>query len=51
MVPTPTHGVEHYIHKGNNPPGFAKSCHLDPEKLEIAKAEFKCLEPASIVCR
>jgi hypothetical protein len=33
------------------PPVFAKSCHLDPEKLEIAKAEFKRLESAGIIRR
>jgi hypothetical protein len=49
-MPTPTHGVEHHIHTGSNPPVFAKSCCLDPEKLEIAKTEFNRLESASIVC-
>jgi hypothetical protein len=48
-MPTPTHGVEHHIHMGSHPPVFAKSRHLDPEKLEIAKAEFKRLESAGIV--
>jgi hypothetical protein len=46
VMPTPTHGMEHHNHKGSHPPFFAKSC---PEKLEIAKAEFKRLESASIV--
>ncbi len=32
-------------------PVFAKSCRLDPEKLQIAKAEFKRLESAGIVRR
>ncbi len=32
-------------------PVFAKSHHLDPEKLQIAKAEFKRLESAGIVRR
>jgi hypothetical protein len=41
--------VEHHIHTGSHPPVFAKSRHLDLEKLEIAKAEFKCLESAGIV--
>jgi hypothetical protein len=40
--------VEHHIHTVI-PQFFAKSPHLDPEKLEIAKAEFKHLEPAGIV--
>jgi hypothetical protein len=31
------------------PPVFAKACRLDPEKLEIAKAEFKHLKSAGIV--
>ncbi len=46
VMPTPTHGVEHHIHTGNHP--LAKSRQMDPEKLEIAKAEFKRLESASI---
>jgi hypothetical protein len=41
--------VEHHIHTGSHPTVFAKSSHLDPEKLEIAKAEFKRLESAGIV--
>jgi hypothetical protein len=41
--------VEHHIHKGSYPPVFAKSRHLNPEKLEIAKAEFKSFESAGIV--
>ncbi len=47
----PNHGVEHHIHTGSHPPVFAKSCCLDPEKLQIAKAEFKRLESAGIVRR
>jgi hypothetical protein len=46
---TPNHGVEHHIHTGSHPPVFAKSCHLDPEKLHITKAEFKRLESTGIV--
>jgi hypothetical protein len=38
VMPTPIHGVEHHIHPGNHP--LAKSRQMDPEKLEIAKAEF-----------
>jgi hypothetical protein len=41
VMSTPTHGVEHHIHTGSHPPVFAKSHRLDPENLEIAKAEFK----------
>ncbi len=48
---TPTHGVEHHIHTGSHPPVFAKSRRLDPEKLQIAKAEFKRLESAGIIFR
>jgi hypothetical protein len=33
------------------PPVFAKSHHLDPEKLQIPKAEFKRLESAGIIRR
>jgi hypothetical protein len=48
---TPTHGVKHNIHTGSHPPVFAKSHRLDPEKLQLAKAEFKRLESAGIICR
>jgi hypothetical protein len=51
VKPTPTLGVEHPIHTSSLPPVFAKSCHLHPEKLEIAKAEFKRLETAGIIRR
>ncbi len=50
VLPKPTHSVEH-IHTGSHPPIFAKSCRLDPQKLENAKAEFKRLESADIICR
>jgi hypothetical protein len=49
VMPTPTYGVEHHVHTGSHPLVFAKSSRLDPEKLEIAKAEFKRLESAGIV--
>jgi hypothetical protein len=49
VVPNPSHGVEHHIHTGLHPPVFAKTHHVDPEKLEIAKAEFKHLESVGIV--
>jgi cleavage and polyadenylation specificity factor subunit 1 len=48
-MPISTHGVEHHIHTGSLPRVFAKSCHQDPEKPKIAKAEFKFLESAGIV--
>jgi hypothetical protein len=51
VKPTPTHGVEHHIHTGSHLPVFTKSCRLDPQKLQIAKAEFKRLESASIIFR
>jgi hypothetical protein len=51
VKPTPTHGVEHHIYTGSHPPVFAKSRHLDLEKLQIAKAEFKRLESAGIIRR
>jgi hypothetical protein len=50
-MPTPTYGVEHHIYTGSCPPVFAKSLCLDPEKLEIAKAELKHLESVGIVHR
>jgi hypothetical protein len=49
VKPTPNHEVEHHIHTGSHPPVFAKSRRLDPEKLQIAKVEFKRLESAGIV--
>jgi hypothetical protein len=49
VLPTPSQGVEHHIHTGSHPPSFAKARCLNPEKLEIAKAEFKRLESAGIV--
>jgi hypothetical protein len=48
MKPTPTHGVEHHIHTGSHPQFFAMSRRLDPEKLEIVKAEFKRLEALAL---
>ncbi len=51
VKPTPTHGVEYHIHTDSHPPVFAKSRRLDPEKLQIAKVEFKRLEFAGIVHR
>ncbi len=51
VKPAPNHGVEHHIHTGSHPAVFAKSRRLDPEKLQIAKAEFKRLESAGIVHR
>jgi hypothetical protein len=51
VQPKPTHGVKHHIHTSSHPPVLAKSCRLDPEKLQIAKAEFKRLESAGIIRR
>jgi hypothetical protein len=51
VKPTPNHGVKHHTNTGSHPPVLAKSCHLDPEKMQIAKAEFKRLESAGIVHR
>jgi hypothetical protein len=51
VKPAPNHGVEHHIHTGSHSPVFVKSRRLDPQKLQIAKAEFKRLESAGIVCR
>jgi hypothetical protein len=48
-MPTPTHGVEHRIHEGSHSPVFEKSRYLDPEKLAIAKAEFKRFESTGVV--
>ncbi len=49
VMPEPTHGVEHHIHTGSLPPVFAKACRLDPQKLKIAKVEFKKLESTGII--
>jgi hypothetical protein len=43
VMPEPTHG--------SHPPVFAKARCLDPQKLEIAKLEFKKLESAGIIRR
>ncbi len=51
VKPAPNHGVEHHIHTRSHPPVFAKSRRLDPEKLQITKAEFKRLESTGIVRR
>jgi hypothetical protein len=51
VKPTPNHGVEHHIHTANHPPVFGNSRHLNPEKLQIAKAEFKRLESSGIIRR
>ncbi len=51
VMPERTHGVKHHIHTGSHPPVNAKARRLDPQKLEIAKAEFKKLESAGIVRR
>jgi hypothetical protein len=47
----PTHGVEHHVHTGSHPLVFGKACRRDPQKVEIAKAEFKKLESAGIIRR
>jgi hypothetical protein len=49
-MPTPTHGVEHHILTGSHPPIFTKFRCINPEKLQIAKAEFKRLESTGINC-
>jgi hypothetical protein len=49
VKPTPNHGVEHHIHTISHPPVSTKSRRLDPEKLQIAKAELKRLESAGII--
>jgi hypothetical protein len=41
VKPTPTHGIEHHIHIGSHSPVFAIPRRLAPEKLQMAKAEFK----------
>jgi hypothetical protein len=48
---TPNHGIVHHIRTGSHPLVFVKFRCLDPEKLQIAKAEFKRFESAGIVRR
>ena len=45
---SPHHGVQHHIHS-NGPPVFSKARHLDPSRLQQAKAEFDKLEAAGII--
>ena len=44
----PAHGVYHHK-QTTGPPVFAKSRHLDPDKLAEAKAEFKKMEDEGLV--
>ena len=46
---TPKHGVFHNLSLAPGPPVFAKVCHLGPEKLASAKAEFLKMEKEGIV--
>ena len=46
----PQHGVEHHILTTGSPV-HASFHHLDPVKLEAAKAEFCCMEEAGIIRR
>ena len=39
------------IYLTTGPPVFAKACHLDPNKLAEAKAEFKKIEDEGVVRR
>ncbi len=48
VKPTPIHWVKHHIHASSHPPVYAKYRRLDPEKLQIAKAELIRLESAGI---
>ena len=47
---TAKHGVQHFI-ETTGPPPFAKARRLTPDKLAIAKKEFKLLEDLGIVRR
>jgi hypothetical protein len=49
-TPRPRHGVRHFVETSGRPV-FAKARRLDPDKLKIAKAEFRSLEAAGIVRR
>jgi hypothetical protein len=49
VKPTPTHRIEYHIHTSSHPPVFAISHRLDPEKLQMAKAEFQKLRSAGII--
>ena len=45
----PCNGVRHHLLTNPGPPVFAKSRHLDPEKLAAAKDEFTAMEKAGII--
>ena len=45
----PCHPVLYHLLTMPGPPVFVKSCHLDPDKLATAKAEFSVMEKASII--
>ena len=41
----------HHLLINPGPPVYSKPCHLDPDKLSTAKAEFSVMEKAGIICR
>ena len=45
----PHHPIRHHLLTKPGPLVFAKSCHLNREKLATAKAEFSAMEKASII--
>ncbi len=51
VKPVPNHRVEHHIYTVSLPPVCTKFRRLNPEKLQLARAEFERLESAGIVCR
>ena len=48
---TTKHGVELHINTGDSAPVHGKARRLNPQKLDIARAEFKCMEELGIICR
>ena len=45
----PCHQICHHLLMHAGPPVFSKACHLDPDKLAVAKAEFSAVEKAGII--
>lgn len=49
-APTTKHGIEHYI-PTQGPPVHSRARRLPPDKLAIAKQEFRNMEQLRIICR
>ena len=49
LMVSPHHPICHHFLTHPGPPVFAKACHLDPDKLAVAKAEFSTMEKTGII--